>query len=558
MVAAESPREARRRLSASLGARSLWHSLDRTQVLGNGGYYGHSGCVNALSWSSDGQTLLSGGDDRTIAFWRMQDDTGELSLKRVIQTGHTANIFNAQFLPDSPLIATCAGDSEVRVFDIEHSKGLGELRRADNGHTWEHSGKEALVRVFKCHSRRTKRIIPESASNFLSVSQDGTVRQHDLRMPHTCRTGCPPPLIKVPHQLFAISRSSLTPYYFVVAGSSPYAHLFDRRMIPRLLEDEWGVQAQDDELAQAVRRFGRRTIPTYEKARDAHVTGTRMAESNGHELLLSYSGDAIYLYSIYDDVEDTSFAPNGSNIVARSPKRRRTEPKSDEPHSAHSANGVSSEQRAHDVSFQITEPEEADSGDLLDVEDLVMDIDMDEEDLTDIEEELFEASQTLDTTKSDLDGLRTVMPRRTFRGICNIETVKDVNFLGPNDEFVASGSDDGSFFIWDKRTSRVEGIYEGDGSVVNVIEQNPFRPMVAVSGIDHTVKIFSPVPSTTERKYSRVSDAEDIMRQNTQRAEAQANAPAVPLMDVLIQMYAARGGRNIVIGEGGERECQIQ
>lgn len=64
-----------------------------------------------------------------------------------------------------------------------------------------------------------------------------------------------------------------------------------------------------------------------------------------------------------------------------------------------------------------------------------------------------------------------------------------VNFLGPNDEFVTSGSDDGNFFIWRKTTGALHGIYEGDGSVVNMVEGHPHLPLVAVSGIDTTVKV---------------------------------------------------------------------
>ena len=52
------------------------------------------------------------------------------------------------------------------------------------------------------------------------VLQDGTVRQHDLRTPHTCgQSGsCPAPLIDVGHSLLAMSISSLTPHELVVAG----------------------------------------------------------------------------------------------------------------------------------------------------------------------------------------------------------------------------------------------------------------------------------------------------------------------------------------------------
>lgn len=105
-------------------------------------------------------------------------------------------------------------------------------------------------------------------------------------------------------------------------------------------------------------------------------------------------------------------------------------------------------------------------------------------------------------------GVPTILPRRRYGGARNVETVKDgksfvlvlgssrslindepVNFIGPNDELVVSGSDDGNFFVWNKFTADLSGIYEGDGSVVNVIEGHPSLPLLAVSGIDTTVKV---------------------------------------------------------------------
>lgn len=80
---------------------------------------------------------------------------------------------------------------------------------------------------------------------------------------------------------------------------------------------------------------------------------------------------------------------------------------------------------------------------------------------------------------------------RSYEGHCNVKTVKDVNFLGLQDEYVASGSDSGHLFIWDRKTAKLVNILEGDGEVVNVIQGHPYEPMVAVSGIDHTIKIFS-------------------------------------------------------------------
>ena len=64
-----------------------------------------------------------------------------------------------------------------------------------------------------------------------------------------------------------------------------------------------------------------------------------------------------------------------------------------------------------------------------------------------------------------------------------------VNFIGPSDEFISSGSEDGNFFLWEKSSKKVHGIYEGDESIVNVVEDHPWLPLLAVSGIDKTIKV---------------------------------------------------------------------
>ena len=59
---------------------------------------------------------------------------------------------------------------------------------------------------------------------------------------------------------------------------------------------------------------------------------------------------------------------------------------------------------------------------------------------------------------------------RQYRGHCNVKTVKDANFFGLQDEYVVSGSDGGHLFIWDKKTSALVNILEGDNEVVNVVQ----------------------------------------------------------------------------------------
>ena len=68
------------------------------------------------------------------------------------------------------------------------------------------------------------------------------------------------------------------------------------------------------------------------------------------------------------------------------------------------------------------------------------------------------------------DGVPCSSHSRQYRGHCNVKTVKDANFLGLQDEYVVSGSDGGHVFIWDKKTSALVNILEGDNEVVNVVQ----------------------------------------------------------------------------------------
>ena len=68
---------------------------------------------------------------------------------------------------------------------------------------------------------------------------------------------------------------------------------------------------------------------------------------------------------------------------------------------------------------------------------------------------------------------------RQYRGHCNVKTVKDCNFFGLDDEYVVSGSDSGHLFIWDKKTSELVNILEGDGEVVNVVQGTSLFQQVA-------------------------------------------------------------------------------
>ncbi|XWS23957.1 hypothetical protein CRYUN_Cryun28dG0060300 [Craigia yunnanensis] len=86
--------------------------------------------------------------------------------------------------------------------------------------------------------------------------------------------------------------------------------------------------------------------------------------------------------------------------------------------------------------------------------------------------------------------------KQRYVGHCNVGTdIKQASFLGQRGEYVAGGSDDGRWFIWEKRTGRLIKMLLGDDAVVNCVQCHPFDCFVATSGIDSTIKLWTPTAS---------------------------------------------------------------
>jgi WD40 repeat protein len=82
----------------------------------------HNAPVKALAFSSDGEVLATGGEDKAIYFWNVK--SGEL-------TGTIKNFFNIkalQFTPDNLILAACGSD--IRLMDMQ-----GKLIRTFSGYT---------------------------------------------------------------------------------------------------------------------------------------------------------------------------------------------------------------------------------------------------------------------------------------------------------------------------------------------------------------------------------------------------------------------------------------
>ncbi|RDX91704.1 WD and tetratricopeptide repeats protein 1, partial [Mucuna pruriens] len=262
---------------------------------------GHLGCVNAVAWNSKGSLLISGSDDTRINIWSYS----RRKLLHSIDTGHSANIFCTKFIPETSdeLVASGAGDAEVRLFNLSRLSGSGF---SDN----------AIITpsaLYQCHTRRVKKLAIENGNPNVvwSASEDGTLRQHDFREGTSCppagsshqecrnilldlRSGAKRSLADPPKQVLALKScdiSSTRPHLLLVGGSDAFARIYDRRMLPPLSSCRKRMSPPPCVNYFCPMHLSDRGHPSL------HLTHVTFSP-DGQEVLLSYSGEHVYLMNV--------------------------------------------------------------------------------------------------------------------------------------------------------------------------------------------------------------------------------------------------------------------
>ncbi|KAL7059577.1 hypothetical protein AAHC03_013890 [Spirometra sp. Aus1] len=140
----------------------------------------------------------------------------------------------------------------------------------------------------------------------------------------------------------------------------------------------------------------------------------------------------------------------------------------------------------------------------------------------------------------------------SYSGQKSIRTViKDSCFWGR--EYVLSGSECGNVLVWRRSDAQPACAIKADEVVVNRLQPHPSLPYLAVSGVDHTIKLIEPSPipededdeSHFERLEKRKNAASEIMQQNvTKMHEALNNGAA--LMHQFASFRIGRAARNFL------------
>ncbi|RAR00540.1 wd and tetratricopeptide repeat-containing protein [Stemphylium lycopersici] len=340
---------------------------------------GHNGCVNALSWSTSGRLLASGSDDHRINIhsYHPESSTEQFHLTTSIMTGHRSNIFSVKFMPYSNDRTIVSATDDVRIFDIEHSghSPFHYTPRTGNARNMGSARERVTLtegdtnaKAFRCHTDTVKRIVTEdNPFYFLTCSNDGEVRQWDIRQPsrayppardsmiptwardEEASDDIPPPLISYSRyglDLNTVSCSPSQPHYIALGGAHLHCFLHDRRMLGRDVNRERGSRLStpaswnenDDELlgkaTQCVKKFAPNGKQRMSRRDGGHITACKISDAQPNELLVSWSQDHIYSFDMLrapdarEKVKPMKASNDESGRRVRENSRKRKRPKS--------------------------------------------------------------------------------------------------------------------------------------------------------------------------------------------------------------------------------------
>uniref|UniRef100_A0A8C9SQP7 Ddb1 and cul4 associated factor 6 n=1 Tax=Scleropages formosus TaxID=113540 RepID=A0A8C9SQP7_SCLFO len=136
--------------------------------------------------------------------------------------------------------------------------------------------------------------------------------------------------------------------------------------------------------------------------------------------------------------------------------------------------------------------------------------------------------------ESETQNIRRPSVKMVYKGHRNSRTmIKESCFWG--NSFVMSGSDCGHIFIWDRRTAEHLMLLEADNHVVNCLQPHPYDPILASSGIDYDIKIWSPLEELPS--FNTVL-AEEVITRNELMLEETRNTITVPA-SFMLRMLAS-------------------
>ncbi|XP_076379030.1 uncharacterized protein LOC143259660 [Megalopta genalis] len=168
----------------------------------------HYGCVNAIEFSNQGDLLVSGGDDRRVLLWKVEQAVHGLGKPAVMKAQHISNIFCLGYDSSKTKIFSAGNDDQVIVHD---------LRTGDVVNFFLH---EKPVYGLSVH--------PHNDNVFASACDDGRVLIYDIRGSSAMETIC---LANYKTAFHSVMFNPMEPKVLATANAKEGVSLWDVRKL---------------------------------------------------------------------------------------------------------------------------------------------------------------------------------------------------------------------------------------------------------------------------------------------------------------------------------------
>lgn len=556
----------------------------------------HNGCVNTICWNESGEYLLSGSDDRRLV---ISNPFANTALAE-IQTGHRSNIFSAKFLSQNcdNLVVSCSADGMIYVSDVVRQCSMSALgchkgtvyellTLPQEPHTFLSCGEDGTVRLFDIREQHScshtpcedfvaiqcQRAVSSIAANELVPHQlalgsaDGYIRLYDRRM-LSCFATNPAtdglqnqfiaPAVKSKNRRITSLEFSPDGEELLVSYTSEQLYLFNLKqqdskyagncskslaidddnatceeaehtdeplLIQKLrFRGDWSDTGPNsrpqnmrtdnapdndrrDVLMQRMSLMMTRWLATrLEQQQEAgtaddHET-TEASATEQHQQAAVTGGDTSSANS--DTVSATLVAQSSEDVTAASSRRFDNSLRLDDA-SSDATNEAESEISKKMAAIRI--------------------------------QEAFRKRREQKRAENSQPAVVDYQPKlqQMYSGHRNCRTmIKEATFWGT--KYVMSGSDCGHIFVWDRATGRLVNLLEGDKHVVNCLRPHPVFPILASSGIDYDIKLWTCFGEDDCFDESRITEIVNRNRRMLVETQNTVTVPASFMLRILASL----------------------